>query len=715
MADIDIATYEQIITMMTHLLTYYTQLALTYQEMFYDPEPKDITVQLYDAEGNLVDYTIPNRAKDFNFVKNGEGDPNNVVSAEVGTTYQDTLNGKLYIKPAGTASDTEWRLIGSDTSIREGFSNPEGLIEGAKGDLYKDKTHCSLYIKTTETGNTGWVLINANIESLANRDLSNLTFTGNNKFLDRVEGMDLINLREILANKINQITGNSDIKYPTEKAVVDYVSLKTEVLANQDLSNLSSIGQNIINTKAGIDLDNLSDVGEQRLSKLIPYSIQYGNTDSDGNLDLISVDAQFNQTFIYASPGTYVFSVPREGVYEIEAVSAGGGGIHWDHGNTVHTYYAGATGAYFYGTIRLTAGDHVAVVGEGGLANQYANSTGGGATEIDNIFVLSGGSGCKRGEGTGGQLTMSDGVVDTYTYNVGKPPLYRGGGSDDYRGRDGQSSEGVVPDDLVGYGWGSKTGTPWGNGGRAGNGYLKITLLGEGSKEVNYKVSSVNPLVLVNKNGVKEVIYGINNDQLGGLPNGRYNKFVNAQGSDFFRNTIYRGYTRPSLPYTNDVWIKKVFPVEVYIYSGSTWEEYDKIYIGSVDIIGGEISRNPRNAYMSDNGFTSTLWNRQVIKAGKKDGYWYRLYSDGWVEQGGRIPVITNTTSGTIIFPFKFKDTNYTVATNRSNGSYYFILKTDTCTDSTIDWVKQNATVIGDWMACGFASLDELNYRITDQ
>ena len=37
--------------------------------------------------------------------------------------------------------------------------SPEGVIAGQKGDLYFDKTANQYYFKSTDTGNTGWLLL----------------------------------------------------------------------------------------------------------------------------------------------------------------------------------------------------------------------------------------------------------------------------------------------------------------------------------------------------------------------------------------------------------------------------------------------------------------------------------------------------------------------------------------------------------------------------
>lgn len=60
--------------------------------------------------------------------------------------------------------------------------------------------------------------------------------------------------------------------------------------------------------------------------------------------------------------------------------------------------------------------------------------------------------------------------------------------------------------------------------------------------------------------------------------------------------------------------------------------------------------------------------SQQIVRSVKNtDGSWYRLYADGWVEQGGIIQ--TNTNPRTIIFSIEMIDTNYQVLGNVQNGS----------------------------------------------
>ena len=165
MANIEIATFEQIATVLSQLMTNYNALADNYYNIFYSTTPADITIKLYDSEGNLVSYTIPNRAKDFNYIKNGVGAPENNVPASVGTIYQDTTNGVLYIKQVGTGR-TGWVAIPTDTGIEEGSGSPEGVLTRPKGAIYVDKDSATMYIKTTSVGNTGWSKIAISVSEI---------------------------------------------------------------------------------------------------------------------------------------------------------------------------------------------------------------------------------------------------------------------------------------------------------------------------------------------------------------------------------------------------------------------------------------------------------------------------------------------------------------------------------------------------------------------
>lgn len=217
MAELDLATYEQIATLLSQLMTNYNAIIDNYYNMFYSTTPGDITITLYDESGVPKEYVIPNRAKDFNYIKNGQGSPEGNVIASVGTMYQDILNGVLYIKNSGTGN-TGWVEVPINTNIEEGYGSPEGVLTRAKGTLYIDKDSAALYIKTTSTGNTGWNLISVSTSSGANIDLSNLSPAGEDHFV------------------------------------------------NKSLSNLNENGQQVLEGKANSNLDNLTSTGESHFA-----------------------------------------------------------------------------------------------------------------------------------------------------------------------------------------------------------------------------------------------------------------------------------------------------------------------------------------------------------------------------------------------------------------------------------------------------------------
>lgn len=150
------ATYEQIATLLSYLATNYTNIANVFYDVFYNENPQDITIQLYDESGVLQSYTFPNRAKDMKYVLDGEGDPEGEVIAPKGSIYLDTLNGKAYIKQVGTDSNG-WIFINPKNNTLEGYGSPNGQVVAEKGTLYTDKQNATLYIKGTSYGNSGWI------------------------------------------------------------------------------------------------------------------------------------------------------------------------------------------------------------------------------------------------------------------------------------------------------------------------------------------------------------------------------------------------------------------------------------------------------------------------------------------------------------------------------------------------------------------------------
>lgn len=156
------ADLEQIEVVLAKLQSNYSEFARTFYTLFYDPEPQDITLKWYDEDGTLQTLTIPNRAKDFNLVKNGQTNPEGIVSAPQATVFQNTKNGEIYLKQSGTGT-SGWVKIISEADLENfvihGQGAPNHNLTGKLGTLYVDTTNGVLYIKSLPTGNVGWQAI----------------------------------------------------------------------------------------------------------------------------------------------------------------------------------------------------------------------------------------------------------------------------------------------------------------------------------------------------------------------------------------------------------------------------------------------------------------------------------------------------------------------------------------------------------------------------
>lgn len=259
MAQIDVASFAQIATILSQLATNYSNLYVDYYNIFYNPEPMDVTIQYYDNAGNLQEITIPNRAKDRAYILNGEGEPEGNISGAKGSIYQDLTNGDAYIKQSEATDDSGWSKLISASDLEDfliqGSGTPEGVVSSPKGVLYVDRSAAALYIKTTATGNIGWFMISADTTNLADRNLSNLLPDGQNRFADRnldnlgAGGQIKLANKENIASKITQFIPSgsgqnvNDTNYPSAKLVYDTITNDVSLLANKDLSNLNTEGE----------------------------------------------------------------------------------------------------------------------------------------------------------------------------------------------------------------------------------------------------------------------------------------------------------------------------------------------------------------------------------------------------------------------------------------------------------------------------------------
>ena len=111
MADINLnaATYEQIVTLLSQLATNYSNLAGTFYDVFYNPTPENVSFKMFDESGVLKDFTVKNLALSNSYRMTGDGEP--TVGAEKGTLYQDLTSGDLYIKTTDSTVNGGWKKL----------------------------------------------------------------------------------------------------------------------------------------------------------------------------------------------------------------------------------------------------------------------------------------------------------------------------------------------------------------------------------------------------------------------------------------------------------------------------------------------------------------------------------------------------------------------------------------------------------------------------
>ena len=95
---------------LAELLTNSVNVTDIYYDLFINPEPMDITLQQYNSENQLIEVTIPNRAKDRQIALSGVGTPEGNVTAPLGTFYVDTQTNIVYIK-INNVGNTGWNQI----------------------------------------------------------------------------------------------------------------------------------------------------------------------------------------------------------------------------------------------------------------------------------------------------------------------------------------------------------------------------------------------------------------------------------------------------------------------------------------------------------------------------------------------------------------------------------------------------------------------------
>lgn len=271
MADtINPATYEQIVRLLTQLHTNYSNMASVFYDIFYNPDPKNVTFEMFDESNVLRTYTVKNLALSNQYRKIGNEEPEGKVPGAKGTMYQDLSAGEVYIKQSDSGNENWQRLVSKallDGYIMQGNVNPNGIenedgtitgrVTADPGTLYVDTSSTTVYICMQ---NKSWQAISINADGFATKtELNNLEV--------------VVNTKENEENKVTSINEEStNSQYPSAKAVYGFTQPQVDGLRTS-VTNLQSSVTSLQNSIANVQNN------KQDKSNLVT-SISSSSTDS---------------------------------------------------------------------------------------------------------------------------------------------------------------------------------------------------------------------------------------------------------------------------------------------------------------------------------------------------------------------------------------------------------------------------------------------------
>ena len=136
-------------------------------------------------------------------------------------------------------------------------------------------------------------------------------------------------------------------------------------------------------------------------------------------------------------------------------------------------------------------------------------------------------------------------------------------------------------------------------------------------------------------------ISNIENFDITGFADGNYNIFVDKDANIYvLNNKIYIQPNQPTL-LINDVWVDtSCSPAVIKQSTGSELIDFKKVAIGKFTLSSSNVSN--LQSYPFNSKFVSVVNHNstaEVIESYSNGTSWYRIYSDGWCEQGGQTPV----------------------------------------------------------------------------
>lgn len=217
MADIDVVAEN-----LAELLTNTVDMAAVFYDIFLNPQPLDINIQMYDDNNQLITVTIPNRAKDRITPYVGEGSPEGTVEAPIGSVYVDTLTSTVYYKVSGSDS-YGWNAVISqslmETFIRT-YLEARGYITTSSLHTYL-VTHEYVNVSSMETYlNVNGYIRGKNIDSIPALDLTSQLMVVTEDETDFLKNVSFGNLlaSSVSSDPNNGLTRGTDNKLYVEEA-----------------------------------------------------------------------------------------------------------------------------------------------------------------------------------------------------------------------------------------------------------------------------------------------------------------------------------------------------------------------------------------------------------------------------------------------------------------------------------------------------------------
>lgn len=162
--------------------------------------------------------------------------------------------------------------------------------------------------------------------------------------------------------------------------------------------------------------------------------------------------------------------------------------------------------------------------------------------------------------------------------------------------------------------------------------------------------------------------------------------------------------TAPSSPENNAYWLDtSTIPTDFKIYDGTDWSiNNNLVWIGNF-VKTDSIVTTIKNRKFNDSGYLVDRHIAGVVETYVNGTSWYRVYSDGWCEQGG---VKTGASGQTITLMKSYVNSNYHISGSMLGASYSTIVAFNIIDNSS--FVVYTASggygydSTSSWLTCGY-------------